>query len=250
MLTQQTLTRLRSLKLDGMAHAFEEQLTQPAAHGLAFEERFGLLVDREATWRDTRRVEKLLKNARLKFPTACLEDLDTRMSRRLDARLLTSLGSCDWIRAGQAVILTGRTGVGKSWLACALAHQACRQGFSVCYARFNRLLEQLRLAHGDGSFGSRLAQLAKIDVLILDDWAMAPIGIAERCDLLEVLDDRTTGKATIITSQLPVAHWHEYLAKPTIADAILDRIVHRSHRLELEGDSLRKEPPAKAARKS
>jgi DNA replication protein DnaC len=250
MLTQQTLTRLRGLKLDGMAHAFEEQLAQPASHSLAFEERFGLLVDREVTWRDTRRVERLLKNARLKFPTACLEDLDTRISRRLDARLIASLGSCDWIRAGQAVILTGRTGVGKSWLACALGTQACRQGFSVCYARFNRLLEGLRIAHGDGSFGSRLAQLAKIDVLILDDWAMAPIAAAERCDLLEVLDDRTTAKATIITSQLPVAHWHDYLAEPTIADAILDRIVHRSHRLELDGESLRKGPPAKAAPKS
>lgn len=250
MLTQQTLTRLRGLKLDGMAHAFEDQLAQPTSHSLAFEERFGLLVDREVTWRDTRRVERLLKNARLKFPTACLEDLDTRISRRLDARQIASLGSCDWIRAGQAVILTGRTGVGKSWLACALGTQACRQGFSVCYARFNRLLEGLRIAHGDGSFGSRLAQLAKIDVLILDDWAMAPISPAERCDLLEVLDDRTTAKATIITSQLPVPHWHEYLAEPTIADAILDRIVHRSHRLELDGESLRKEPPAKAARKS
>jgi DNA replication protein DnaC len=250
MLTQQTLTRLRSLKLDGMAHAFEEQLAQPASHGLAFEERFGLLVDREVTWRDTRRVDKLLKNARLKFPSACLEDLDTRVSRRLDARLIASLGSGDWIRAGQAVLLTGRTGVGKSWLACALGNQACRQGFSVCYARFNRLLEQLRIAHGDGSFGSRLAQLAKIDVLILDDWAMAPIGPPERCDLLEVLDDRSSGKATIVTSQLPVQHWHEYLAEPTIADAILDRIVHRSHRLALDGDSLRKDPPAKATRKS
>lgn len=250
MLTHQTLTRLRGLKLDGMAHAFEEQLTQPASHGLAFEERFGLLVDREVTWRDTRRVERLLKLARLKFPTACLEDLDTRAARSLDARLIASLASGDWIRAGQAVIVTGRTGVGKSWLACALGTQACRQGFSVCYTRFNRLLEALRLAHGDGSFGSRLAQLAKTDVLILDDWAMAPIGPAERCDLLEVLDDRTTGKATIITSQLPVQHWHEYLAEPTIADAILDRIVHRSHRLALDGESLRKDPPATGARKS
>ena len=207
MLTQQTLTRLRSLKLDGMAHAFEEQLAQPAAHGLAFEERFGLLVDREVAWRDTRRVDRLLK-------------------------------------------LTGATGVGKTWLACALAQQAARSGFSALYMRAPRLLEELRIAHGDGSFGGRLAQLAKIDVLILDDWALAPISAAERCDLLEVLDDRVSGKATIITSQLPVKHWHEYLAEPTIADAIIDRIVHRSHRLELDGDSLRKDPPVKGARKS
>lgn len=250
MLTQQTLTQLRGLKLDGMARAFEEQLTQPASHTLAFEERFGLLVDREVTWRDTRRVERLLKQARFKFPSACLEDLDTRIVRGLDARLMTSLASCDWIRAGQAVIATGRTGLGKSWIACALGNQACRNGFSVLYARFPRLLEELRIAHGDGSFGQRLAQLAKLDLLILDDWAMAPIGQTERCDLLEVLDDRTGGKSTIITSQLSVEHWHEYLGEPTLADAILDRIVHQSHRLALDGESLRKNPPSKGARKS
>jgi len=250
MLTQQTLTQLRALKLDGMARAFEEQLTQPASHTLAFEDRFGLLVDREVTWRDTRRVDKLLKQARFKFPGACLEDLDTRIVRGLDARLVASLASCDWIRAGQAVIATGRTGLGKSWIACALGNQACRNGFSVLYARFPRLLEELRIAHGDGSFGQRLTQLAKLDVLILDDWAMAPIGQAERCDLLEVLDDRTGSKSTIITSQLSVEHWHEYLGDPTLADAILDRIVHQSHRLALDGESLRKNPPSKAARKS
>ena len=250
MLTQQTLTKLRGLKLDGMARGFEEQLAQPASHTLAFEERFGLLVDREASWRDTRRVEPLLKQARFKFPGACLEDLDTRVVRGLDARLIASLASCDWIRAGQTVIATGRTGVGKSWIACALGNQACRQGFSVLYTRFSRLLEELRIAHGDGSFAQRLAQLAKLDILILDDWAMAPIGQAERCDLLEVLDHRTGDKSTIITSQLPVEHWHEYLAEPTLADAILDRIVHQSHRLAFDGESLRKNPPSKASRKS
>jgi DNA replication protein DnaC len=250
MLTQQTLTRLRSLKLDGMARAFEEQITQPASHGLSFEERFGLLVDRESAWRDTRRLERLLKQARLKYPSACLEDLNTRAVRGLDARLMASLASCDWVRAGQSVIATGATGLGKSWIACAFGHQACRQGFSVLYTRFTRLLEELRIAHGDGSFGRRLAQLAKTDVIIVDDFALAPIGQAERCDLLEVLDDRTTGKSTIITSQLSVNHWHEYLAEPTLADAILDRIVHQSHRLALHGESLRKNPPEKGPRKS
>ncbi len=250
MLTQHTLTRLRSLKLDGMARAFEEQLTQPASHALAFEERFGLLVDRESAWRDTRRLERLLKQARLKFPGACLEDLDTRAVRGLDTRLLASLGSCDWVRAGQSIIATGATGLGKSWLACALAQQACRQGFAALYTRFPRLLDELRIAHGDGSFGRRLAQLAKIDVLIIDDFALAPIGQGERADLLEVLDDRTPGKSTIITSQLPVAHWHEYLAEPTLADAILDRLVHNSHRIELSGESLRKKSAEKGSRKS
>jgi DNA replication protein DnaC len=244
MLTQQTLTRLRGLKLDGMARAFEEQLAQPVSRALSFEERFGMLVDREAAWRDTRRLERLLKQARFKFPGACIEDLDTRAVRGLDQRLIAALSSCDWVRAGQSVIATGATGLGKSWIACALGNQACRQGFSALYTRFPRLVEELRIAHADGSFARRLAQLAKIDVLIVDDFAIAPIGQAERADLLEVLDDRTTGKSTIMTSQLPVDHWHEYLAEPTLADAILDRIVHRSHRIALHGESLRKDKPA------
>lgn len=249
MLTQQTLTRLHALKLDGMARAFEEQIAQPASHALSFEERFGMLVDREVSWRDTRRLERLLKLAHLKYPGACLEDLDTRTARGLDQRLVVNLASCDWVRSGQSVILTGATGLGKSWMACALGNAACRQGFSAFYVRFSRLLEELRIAHGDGTFSRRLAQLAKTDVLITDDFALAPIGQAERSDLLEVLDDRTTGKSTIITSQLPVEHWHEYLAEPTLADAILDRVVHQSHRIALRGESLRKKPPEKTPRK-
>jgi DNA replication protein DnaC len=240
MLTQQTLTRLHALKLDGMARAFEEQIGQPAAHGLAFEERFGLLVDREAAWRDTRRLERLLKQARLKYPAACMEDIDVRAVRGLDARLLASLASCNWVRGGQSVIATGATGLGKTWIACALGNQAARQGFSVLYARFARLLEELRIAHGDASFARRLNQLARTDVLILDDWALAPIGQAERTDLLELLDDRSTGKSTIITSQLPVDRWHDYFNDPTLADAILDRVIHQSHRIALKGESLRK----------
>lgn len=250
MLTQQTITRLHGLKLDGMARAFEEQIAQPASHDLTFEERFGMIVDREVSWRDTRRLERLLKAAHLKYPGACLEDVDTRAARGLDQRLVVNLASCDWVRGGQSVILTGATGLGKSWLACALGNAACRQGFSVLYVRFSRLLEELRIAHGDGTFSRRLAQLAKTDVLITDDFALAPIAQAERADLLEVLDDRTTGKSTIITSQLPVEHWHEYLAEPTLADAILDRVVHHSHRITLRGESLRKKAPEKGSRKS
>lgn len=246
MLTQQTLTRLHALKLDGMARAFEEQIGQPAAHGLAFEERFGLLVDRESAWRDTRRLERLLKQARLKHPSACMEDLDVRASRGLDARLLASLANCNWVRGGQSVIATGATGLGKTWIACALGNQAARQGFSVLYTRFARLLEELRIAHGDGSFGRRLNQLAKTDVLILDDWGLAPIGQAERTDLLELLDDRSTGKSTIITSQLPVDRWHDYFNDPTLADAILDRVIHQSHRIALKGESLRKKSSEKS----
>ena len=240
MLTQQTITHLRALRLDGMARAFEEQLGQPVAHGLGFEERFGLIVDREIAWRDTRRLERLLKHARLKHPGACIEDLNTDASRGLDAGLIASLAAGDWIRHGLSVIATGPTGVGKTWLACALGNAACRQGFSALYTRLPRLLEELRIAHGDASFGRRLAQLARTDVLILDDWTVAPITAPERNDLLEVLDDRTGARATIITSQLPLDKWYEYLAEPTIADAILDRIVHHSHRIALKGESLRK----------
>jgi len=245
MLTQQTITRLRALKLDGMARAFEEHLSQPAAQTLSFEERVGMLVDRETAWRDTRRLERLLKQARLKYPAACMEDIDTRAVRGLDARVLTNLAGCDWVRSGQSIIITGATGLGKTWIACALGNATCRQGFSVFYARFGRLLEELRIAHGDGSFGRRLAQLAKTDVLLIDDFALAPIGAAERSDLLEVLDDRTPGRSTIITSQLPVEHWHEYFNDPTLADAILDRVIHHSHRICLKGESLRKKPAAK-----
>jgi len=238
MLTQQTVTHLRTLRLDGMAHAFEEQLTQPVATGLAFEDRFGLLVDRELAWRDTRRLERLLKQAKLKYPDACIEDLDTRSARGLDPRQLASLAGADWIRSGHNVLITGATGLGKTWLACALGQAACRQGFAVLYTRFGRLLEELRIAHGDGSFSRRLQQLARIDLLILDDWGLAPSGQSERNDLLELLDDRTTGKATLITSQVPVEHWYAYLNDPTLADAILDRIVHGSHRLMLKGELL------------
>ena len=249
MMTHQTLTQLRGLRLDGMARAFEEQLTQPAATGLAFEERFGLLVDRELAWRDTRRLERLLKQAKLKYGDACIENLDTRSARGLDPRQIASLAGADWIRAGHNLLITGATGLGKSWLACAFGQAACRQGCSVFYARFGRLLEELRIAHGDGTFGRRLQQLAKTDLLILDDFALAPIGQPQRTDLLEVLDDRTSGKATLITSQLPVEHWYTYLNDPTLADAILDRVVHSSHRLVLNGESLRKKNASTTAKK-
>ena len=180
------------------------------------------------------------QQAKLKYPEACIEDLDTRSARGLDPRQLASLAGADWIRSGHNVLITGATGLGKTWLACALGQAACRQGFAVLYTRFSRLLEELRIAHGDGSFSRRLQQLARTDLLILDDWGLAPIAQHERTDLLEVLDDRTTGKTTLITSQLPVEHWHAYLNDPTLADAILDRIVHGSHRLALKGESLRK----------
>ncbi|MDP3295899.1 MAG: IS21-like element helper ATPase IstB [Nevskia sp.] len=221
MLNQHTVRTLQALKLHGMAQAFDEQRAQSALSDLSFEERFGLIVDREVTHRDSHRLQRLLKNARLKH-VACLEDIDYRASRDLDKSLIASLAPCDWIRAKQNLIVTGATGCGKTYLACALGHQACRQGLSVLYVRAPRIFEELRIAHGDGSFSRRLIQLAKTDLLLIDDWALAPLTAGDRNDLLEILDDRINSRSTLITSQLPDKHWHEYLDDPTLADAILD----------------------------
>lgn len=240
MLTNPTLDQLRVLKLDGMACALEEQRTQPACQDLSFEDRLAMLVDRERHWRDGRRLERLLRVAKLKHGDACLEDVHYSAGRGLDKRLVATLSGGDWIRQAQSLLITGPTGVGKTWLACALAQHACRQGFPVLYQRVPRLSEALRIAHADGSFGKLLAQLARIDVLILDDWGMTPLDQAARHDLLEVIDDRSVSKSTIITSQLPIDHWHAWLNDPTVADAILDRLVHRSHRIALKGKSMRK----------
>jgi DNA replication protein DnaC len=239
MLNEHTINQLRSLRLDGMLRAIEDQASSAAATALGFEERLTLLVQREVAWRDDRRVARLLKAARLKVSTACVEDINWRASRALDKSLVTALAGGDWLRHGQSLLITGATGCGKTWLACALAHQAARSGFSVLYTRAARLFDELQVAHGDGSFARRLAQLAKLDLLVIDDFAISPIGAAERNDLLEVLDDRVGTRSTLITSQLPVRAWHTYLDDPTLADAILDRVVHSSHKIELKGRSLR-----------
>ena len=246
MLMEQTLQTLKELRLPGMAAAFEEQQTHAATAGLSFDERFSMLVDREQCWRDNRHVARLLRDAKLKTTQACLEDVRYGGGRKLDKAQIVQLASCQWIRAHQNLVITGATGCGKTWLACALGNAACRQGLSVAYARAPRLFEELRIAHGDGSFGKRLSALAKTDLLILDDWALAPLNQAERNDLLEVLDDRVATRSTVITSQLPVEHWHAYLNDPTLADAILDRVLHSAHKLTLAGESLRK--PEKEAK--
>jgi DNA replication protein DnaC len=199
-----------------------------------------MLVQREVDWRDSKRLARLLKAAKLKVGSACIEDIDWRGSRGLDRSLVAALAGCDWLRHGHNVLSTGATGVGKTWLACALAQQAARSGFTVLYVRAPRLLEELRVAHGDGSFARRLGALARIDLLVIDDFAIAPVTAAERNDLLELLDDRVGTRATLITSQLPVAAWHEWLDDPTLADAILDRIVHAAHKIALKGESMRK----------
>lgn len=240
MIVQETLTRLRELKLDGMAAAFEEQLALPANSTLSFEDRFALLVEREVAWRDRSRLTRLLAKARLKYGQAALEDLDTRSSRGLDTRLIASLAHGEWLERGHTVLIGGPTGVGKTWLACALAQRACRLGRSALYARVPRLLEDLRIARGDGTHKRRLIALAKLDVLVLDDWALQPLETYGRDDLLELIDDRAERRATVITAQLPIEHWHGWIGEPTIADAILDRLLHHAHRLTLTGESLRR----------
>jgi DNA replication protein DnaC len=246
MLNEHTLDQLRGLRLDGMVRAIEEQATSTAAAELSFDERLTMVVQREVDWRDDKRVTRLLKAARLKVSAACIEDINWRASRSLDRALVATLAGGDWLRHARNLLITGATGCGKTWLACALAHQAARSGFSVLYVRAARLFDELQVAHGDGSFARRLTQLAKLDLLVIDDFAISAIGPAERNDLLELLDDRVGTHSTLITSQLPVKAWHTYLNDPTLADAILDRIVHSSHRIDLKGKSLRDDDPARS----
>lgn len=234
MLSEHTLDQLRTLRLDGMVHALQDQGHSNAAAELPFDDRLTLLVQREIAWRDDRRVARLLKAGKLKVSAACIEDINWRTSRGLDRNLITALAGGDWLRHARNLLITGATGSGKTWLACALAHQAARNGFSVLYVRAARLFDELQVAHGDGSFARRLAQLARLDLIVIDDFALAPMGASERNDLLELLDDRTGARSTLITSQLPVKAWHTYLNDPTLADAILDRLVHASHKIELK----------------
>ena len=240
MLRHPTLDKLHELKLTGMAKALEEQLQASGPYAeMSFEERLGLLVDREDLERTDRRLKHRLRRAKLR-QEASVEDLNWRHPRGLDKRLLRSLLDCRWIAEHRNLVLTGSTGTGKTYIACALAHKACREGYKAFYARCSTLLRELELARADGSYGKRLNHIAKADVLVLDDWGLVPIGETQRRDLYEILEDRSGLRSTIVTSQYPVKSWHELLGEPTLADAILDRLIHGAHRIALTGESMRK----------
>jgi DNA replication protein DnaC len=239
MLQQPTLEQLRELKLPGMAQAFEEQISQPQSSSLTFEERVAFMLDRELSYRKNRKLQGLIKAAKFRYQ-ACVEDIDYQQSRGLDKSQLASLIQCNWIRQKHNLIFEGATGVGKSWLACALGLQACRQLISARYFRLPRLFEALRIAHADGSYSELIHQISKAQLIILDDWGIDILNREQRNDLLEILEDRYQLSATIITSQLPIKKWHEFIGEDTIADAILDRVVHNSYQIKLGGDSIRR----------
>jgi len=239
MLNHPTLDKLHDLRFTGMAKALTEQMALPDIDELSFEERLGLLVDREMTEREDRRLTTRLRQAKLK-QNACIEDIDFKQPRGLDKSLILDLAQCQWIKKHLNLLITGPTGVGKTWVACALAQKACREGFTSLYLRLPRLLQELPIAKGDGTYTRLMNRLAKVDVLILDDWGLSKLIAEQRRDLLEILEDRHDTRSTIVTSQLPLDQWHHIIGDPTLADAILDRLVHNAYKINLKGESMRK----------
>jgi len=240
MLTHPTLDKLRTLKLYGMLQGMQDQTQHPTIDQLNFEERLGLLVDREMTDRLDRRLKNRLIQAKLK-QNACFEDLDYRTTRGLDKALLLNLQDCQWVKKARNILITGPTGVGKSWIGCALAQKACREGYTALYLRVPRLLQEMALSKGDGSYDKLFNRIGKADVLLLDDWGLAILTTDQRRDLLEIVEDRHGSHSTIITSQLPMDQWHASIGDSTLADAIMDRLVHNAYKIILKGESLRKQ---------
>lgn len=239
-LMQPIIEKLQAMRLNTFARAWEEQQKRPDEVALSFDERLGLLVEAEWTARENARIARNLREAKLRISGACVEDLDFNPKRELDKSAVRQLAQCRWVADKQNVIVTGMTGTGKTYVACALAQAAIRKGHRAVYRRATRLFEELALAHADGTYPALLSRLARVDVLVIDDWGLAPPKDIERRDLLEILEDRYQARSTIITSQLPVEKWHDHLADPTIADAICDRVLHGAHRLKLKGPSRRK----------
>ncbi len=242
MMVEITLGKLNQLKLYGMAEALTEQTQGTMYGGLSFEERLGILVDREMTARDNRRLANLLRGARLRYSNACPEEIDFRTPRGLSKEVIVSLMQNGWVKGKQNVIITGPTGSGKTFIACALANSACRSGYSAYYIRLPRLLQELHIARGDGSYGKLLTRLAKYAILVIDDWGLAKLADKERRDILEVLEDRHGISSTIVASQIPTEKWHDTIGDPTIADAVLDRLVHNAHMItmSMKAESMRK----------
>ena len=243
MLTHPTVEKLHELRCPAMAKALVEQLASTEVQNLSFEERLGLLVDREITERHSRQLTNRLRRAKLRH-AACIEDIDFRQPRGLDKDLILSLADGRWIREHLNCLITGPAGVGKTWLACALAHSACRSGHSASYRRLPRLLTELAIARADGRYPKLLASIAKTELLIIDDWGLAKLSAENRRDLLEIIEDRYGIRSTVVTSQLPVEKWHDVVGDPTLADAILDRLVHSAYQINLKGESMRKRPEA------
>jgi DNA replication protein DnaC len=239
MLIHPIIDQLKSLRLNGMALTLEEHIQIPDIASLSFEERLGLMVDREVNYRENRRLKTRLKKAKLK-QNACVEDIDFKHQRGLDKSLMAKLFSCDWIKDANNLIITGPTGTGKTYIACALAQKACRVGYSVQYIRIPRIFHELHIAKGDGRYGKILKDFANTKLLIFDDWGLAKMTDESRHDLLEILEDRNSFSSTMITSQFPVDTWHDLIGDPTLADAILDRLVHSAYKLDLKGNSMRK----------
>jgi len=239
MLIHPTIDKLNSMRLSGMAKGVRAQMESPEIHNLPFEDRLALIVDMEFMERERRQLASRLKSAKMR-QNAVLEDLDTRSSRKIDHSLLASLSTCQWVKKNHNLLITGATGVGKTWLSCALSHTACRLGITAVYHRLPALMQDLELARHDGRYKKVMRSLAKAELLVLDDWGIAPMSPEQLRDLLEIIDERYHKASTLITSQLPVASWHEAFNDPTMADAILDRVLHNAYKIELEGDSMRK----------